>query len=223
MAGDAAGTNGSRSDSAVCVIIPTIEADTAMLNRCLNQVWETAKEVDTVVSRGGTFAENCNRAAVDSHSEYLVFLNDDTLPQPGWLDPLIAALRYSHIAGSRLIYPDGSIQHAGVYFTMVDGILTANNWQEERESGPVDAVTGACLAIRRTDFMEMNGFDEGFKNGYEDVDLCLRVRQHGGKIVYCAESTVIHYESKSGPARWAHVNDNVRRLQELWVVNEPSG
>lgn len=203
----------------VTIIIPTIVADQAMLNRCISQVWSTARDVETLVPRDRTFAENCNQAARDATTEMLVFLNDDTLPQPGWLEPLIGILDAgAHIAGSRLTYPDGTIQHAGIYFGLVDGVLHGFNYTEERDTGPVDAVTGACMAIRRDDFLTLDGFDEAFINGNEDVDFCLRVRQHGGRIVYCAESTVIHYESRSGPARWSHVTENVQRLNDLWLT-----
>lgn len=221
MGDDAGGTNGVRPDPVprVTVIVPTILTDEAMLNRCITQVHATA-DVEVLVPQGGTFASNCNQGAADAQGEILCFLNDDTLVQPRWLDPLVQALDDdAHIAGARLIYPDGTIQHAGVYFALHDGVLHGHNWLIERASGPVDAVTGACLAVRKADFMELDGFDETYRNGNEDIDFCLKVRAAGGKVVYCADSTVIHYESRSGAARWAHVAENVRLLNERWKVN----
>jgi GT2 family glycosyltransferase len=81
----------------------------------------------------------------------------------------------------------------------------------------VEAVTGACLAVRRDVFFKHGGFDVGYRNGYEDVDFCLTVRAAGGRIVYDPMSVVTHVESASGPARWAHFRGNVARLQERWV------
>ena len=200
------------------VIIPTIRANQPLLDKAIFQVRWTAPDAEIIVPEGGTFAENCNKGAALAQSEVLVFLNDDTEVQPGWWQPLVAALEDgAHVAGSRLIFSDGRLQHAGVYFTVDEhGILWANNHTTPQPSGPVDAVTGACLAIRHNDFDTLDGFDEAFKSGYEDIDLCLRVRQAGGRIWYCADSTVIHHESQSGPARWAHTGENIARLNQLW-------
>ena len=204
----------------VTIIIPTINADEAMLNRCLAQVRATTDDVEVLVPQGGTFAENCNYGAAQATTDLLVLLNDDTLPRAGWLEPMVAALDHAGVVGSRLLYPDGSIQHAGVYFIVDNGQLHGQHFHNERESGPVDAVTAACMGISRGLFNELGGFDELFRNGNEDVDLCLRARQAGHTIWYCAESTVVHYESRSGPKRWEHVGENVARLNQLWTLNE---
>lgn len=161
------------------------------------------------------FARTCNLGARDAIGDVLVFLNNDTIPQRGWLEPLVAKASEG-IAGSLLRYPDGRIQHAGVRVGYEGEIVTAWNILDDMPSGEVDAVTGACLAIERDRFFELGGFDEGFVNGYEDVDLCLRHRALGGKCWFVAESSVIHLESQSGSARWTHVAQNVRRLHERW-------
>ena len=198
------------------IIVPTIHANPALLAQLLD-----ALDADHVtVVEGGTFAENCNSGARKATSDILIFLNDDTMPHLGWLPPLLDAFNDPDvgIAGARLVYPDGRIQHAGVWFDAPGGILTAHNELEDLESRDVDCVTGACLAIRRELFVACDGFDENFRNGYEDVDLCLRVRAGGWRIRYVAESTLTHYESQSGAARWTHVGENVQRLQDLWNV-----
>ena len=201
----------------VTVIIPTITADEPMLERCIAQVKATTnRDAEIIVPQGGTFAANCNFGANEASGNVVVFLNDDTLPQPGWLEPLVAALDDAVIAGSRLIYPDGTIQHAGVYLTNDDGILTAHNELMDRPSRLVDAVTGACMAMTKANFDMFGGFDTAYRNGYEDVDLCLRVRSEGYPIAYCADSTVIHYESRSGAPRWSHVQENIQLLQDRW-------
>jgi GT2 family glycosyltransferase len=163
--------------------------------------------------QGLSFARACNEGARSATRDALVFLNCDTEPLPGWLPPLLDALREPLVgaAGARLLYPDGSIQHTGVtiHREPAEGI----NRTDEHPTEDVDGVTGACLAIRREVFPS---FDEGFVNGYEDVDLCLGLRQAGYRIRYVAESTVMHHESATGAARWSHAQQNVDRLQAKW-------
>jgi GT2 family glycosyltransferase len=198
----------------VSIIIPTLNRSDLLENctACLSTEY-------VIVNEGLPFAEHCNIGAEYVHGDILLFLNDDTEPAEGWLEPIIEAFDDPSvgIVGSRLIYPDGRVQHAGVFLAEPNGILTAYNVLEDLPSRNVEAVTGACLAIRRDLFAELGGFDEGFVNGYEDVDLCLRVRRDGWQVRYVAESTVVHHESQSGAARWTHVHQNIERLQERWA------
>lgn len=201
------------------IIIPSLNR-TDLLADCLTALSFTAPDVEVIIANyGGTFAQNCNKGADKATGDILIFLNDDTIPQPGWLKPLIAPIpERAGITGAQLFYPDGCIQHSGVYFDAPDNILTAHNMTWESKSGPRDAVTGACMAIHVGLFHALKGFDEGYVNGYEDIDLCLRAKKQGVVIRYVAESRIIHLESQSGPARWTHVSHNIARLQELWNV-----
>lgn len=162
------------------------------------------------------FATACNQGALLARTDLLVFLNNDTEVTDGWLEPLLDAIE-DGIAGARLIYPDGTPQHTGVrLFRDARGVITGENLKHEHESGQVDAVTGACLAVSRQTFARCGLFDTGYWNGYEDVDLCLTARSLGIPIRYVAESTVVHHESASGPARWSKVRENIQRLQDRW-------
>lgn len=206
----------------VCVIIPTLDPDTEMCTTAVASVVSTAPESFVLIehdkNRDG-FAATCNRAAKESTSDVLIFLNDDTICLDGWADPLRDALYGTEsdaIAGARLLYPDGRIQHSGVFLRRdPSGNLEGYNRKTESGSGEVPAVTGACLALRRKTFEDLGGFDEGYRNGYEDLDLCLRHREADGTVVYVAESTVIHLESKS-PGRFDHAAENIALLQERW-------
>ena len=204
------------------VIIPTLDPESEMCVAAVDAVAESAPDVFVIVEhdreRAG-FAQTCNAGAARTTADVLVFLNDDTVVLPGWLDPLVEAVggpESGVIAGSRLLYPDGQIQHTGVFLRRDSlGRLEAYNRRSDRPSGEVPAVTGACLAIDRESWDRLAGFDEAFVNGYEDVDLCLRHRAAGGTVRYCAESTVIHFESRS-PGRFDHAPQNLDLLQQRW-------
>lgn len=195
------------------IVIPTIRANPAMLAGCIEGVRETTG-LTPIVVEGGTFAENCNQGAAGTDG-LVVFLNDDCELLAGWLEPIVAAFDNPHtvIAGAKLVYPDGRLQHAGVGFRDKGSLLEAYNILEDLPSRYVEAVTGACMAVRAGTFSELGGFDVGYRNGYEDVDLCIRADVHDESIRYVRESVVIHHESQSGPARWAHVRENIERLQ----------
>lgn len=170
------------------------------------------------------FAKACNQGARAARGKYLVFLNNDTIPLQGWLAPLIEEVRaHSDVAvvGSKLLYEDGTIQHAGVAFSRewfmpyhiyrgVDAHATSVSRRRE-----LDCVTAACMLVRRDVFEEVGGFDEGYRNGFEDVDLCLKIREKGRKIIYQPQSVLYHLESRT-PGRKAHDLDNSHRLQERW-------
>lgn len=170
------------------------------------------------------FARACNQGAAAARGQNLVFLNNDTVPLAGWLGAMIKAQGYHPrvaIVGSKLLYPeDETVQHAGVVFNPqgqpyhLFRHLPADHFAVNRMD-EFQAVTAACLLIRREVFEELEGFDEGYINGYEDIDLCLRARQAGHKVVYTPKSVLYHYESLS-PGRKAHEAQNYQRFQERW-------
>jgi GT2 family glycosyltransferase len=170
------------------------------------------------------FARACNQGARAARGRYVVFLNNDTIPLAGWLDALVAEAEADPaiaVVGSRLLFPNGTVQHAGVAFAryqstpyhIFQGLpcdLAAVNRRRE-----LQVVTGACMLVRRTVFETMGGFDEEFENGFEDVDLCLRIRAEGGRVVYQPRSTLIHLESQT-PGRHDHDVANGQRLRARW-------
>jgi GT2 family glycosyltransferase len=203
------------------VVIPTLNPESEMCRAAVQAVTDTAPDAEVVVEhdreRAG-FAVTCNAGAARATADRLVFLNDDTLTQPGWLGPLQTALggpESDVIAGALLTYPDGGIQHSGVFLRRRGGVLEAYNRTSPALSGEVPAVTGACIAIGRLLWDRLGGFDTEYRNGYEDVDLCLRAREAGGTVRFVAESTIVHFESRS-PGRFDHVQHNVALLNERW-------
>jgi len=170
------------------------------------------------------FAKGCNQGARAARGRHLVFLNNDTIPKSGWLDPLIEEVT-SHadvaVVGSKLLYQDNTIQHAGVVisrryrtpyhlFCGVPENSPAVNTRREFQ-----AVTAACMLVRKAIFEEVGGFDEGFVNGFEDVDLCLKIRQLGKKVIYQPQSCLYHLESQT-PGRKTHDEANAHRLLARW-------
>jgi GT2 family glycosyltransferase len=138
--------------------------------------------------------------------DVMVVLNQDTVVQPGWLAALVGAFEDPAVglAGCKILYPDGkTIQHAGGYLLWPIaegkhygiGELDRGQYDQARE---VEYLTGAAMAIRRTVFERVGGFDEQFFPGYyEDGDLCLRARQAGFKVVYWPTAVVHHHEGGS--------------------------
>lgn len=170
------------------------------------------------------FATACNQGAAVARGKYLVFLNNDTVPQPGWLDALVDEAEDNAsvgVVGSKLLYPDGTVQHAGVVrdcqhllpyhiYKSFAGDHPAVNQRREFQ-----IVTAACLLIRRSLFEEVDGFDERYVNGFEDADLCLKVKERGYLVVYQPRSVVVHLENQT-PGRKAHEEDNAARFLERW-------
>ncbi len=165
------------------------------------------------------FARACNEGAAATKGELLLFLNNDTEPRAGWLEALLDyADRHprAEIVGGKLVYPTGTVQHAGVVFGQ-DGYphnlyagLPEGHPAVER-SRPLQAVTGACMLVRRATFERVGGFDAGYENSLEDVDLCLRVGAEGGEVHYCHEAVVVHMESASRGRR-----DRFQRSVDLY-------
>ncbi len=151
-----------------------------------------------------------NHAAKQSVSEVIIFMNDDMLPIiKSWCDELCFwALRPGTGAvGTRLLYEDGSIQHAGI----VGGVfgLAAHEGVGAAGNDPgylgrhalvrkAMAVTGACMAVRRSVFEQLGGFDaDTFAVAYNDLDFCLRAAQSNLDVIYTPYASFYHFESKS--------------------------
>ncbi len=151
------------------------------------------------------FAASCNDGAAAGSGDYVVFLNNDTLPKAGWLDTLV---RYVSdrpavaMAAAKLLFPDETVQHAGV--AICEDLCPRHIYAGFPADHPAvnksrrfQVVTAACLVVRRSVFDALGGFDTAFVNGYEDVDFCLRAGELGHEVHYCHESVLYHFESSS--------------------------
>ena len=152
------------------------------------------------------FIGACNAGAARARGRFLVFLNNDTVPQPGWLDAMRAtfdAQRSAGIVGAQLVYPDGRLQEAGAMLAhdgrgesrgrFADPTHPAFAWCAD-----VDYVSGAALMIERALFGRLGGFDPRYAPAYyEDTDLAFRVRKAGSRVLVQAVARVVHLEGAS--------------------------
>lgn len=170
----------------------------------LLQEWSAGRDDRRVVTPGENlrFAGGCNLGARESEGEIVVFLNNDTFVLPDWLTSLLrpfAEAEEIKVAGSRLLYPNGRIQHAGIAFNHLGphhvfvGLPADIPAAMRRRDYQV--VTGASMAIRKETFDRYDGFDQTYQNSFEDVDLCLRIKADGGRVVYVPDSVAYHWES----------------------------
>ncbi len=176
------------------------------------------------------FIESCNNGAAAARGEFLVMLNNDTEPQPGWLDALVNTFRDkpdAGMVGAKLLFGDGSLQEAG-------GIVWRDGsaWNLGRGEDPnkpeysylraVDYCSGACLMLRSEDYFAFGQFDRLYLPAYyEDTDLAFKVRQAGKQMYYQPLARVIHFEgitngTDTGGGVKAYQVANQRKFFERW-------
>ncbi|MBI5426163.1 MAG: glycosyltransferase family 2 protein [Opitutae bacterium] len=169
------------------------------------------------------FAATCNRGAAVATGEFLFFLNNDLVLQPGWFEPMhagFARLPRSGIIGNvQLRHADRTLDHAGLVVSANGKPVHLKTLPSATTTTPgyaaMPAVTGACFAIPRGLFAQLGVFDEEFKNGGEDVDLCFRARQAGRSTWTALQSVVLHHVSAS-PGRNLRNEENSYRLFRRW-------
>ncbi|TVT34245.1 glycosyltransferase [Amycolatopsis rhizosphaerae] len=167
------------------------------------------------------FIGACNLGAEHARGELIMFLNNDTEVRPGWLDKLVELVEDREdvgLVGSKLIYPDGTLQESG-------GIIWAdgtgwNYGRNQQANEPwfqtvreVDYCSGAALLVRRDLFEKIGGFDPRFAPAYyEDTDLAFAVRAAGYRTMVQPASVVVHHE---GVSNGTDLASGVKRHQEL--------
>jgi GT2 family glycosyltransferase/glycosyltransferase involved in cell wall biosynthesis len=169
------------------------------------------------------FLRSCNRAVDACRGKFVFLLNNDTTVHPGWLDKLVGTFDThpdAGIVGSKLVYPDGTLQEAG-------GIIwkDASGWNYGRNGDPqapefnyfkeVDYVSGAAIMFPRQLFLDLGKFDEDLAPAYyEDTDFAFSVRASGKKVYFQPCSVVTHYEGKS------HGTDENSGIKQNQVINQ---
>ncbi|MGN8021100.1 glycosyltransferase family 2 protein [Phyllobacterium sp. 22229] len=163
------------------------------------------------MNRNSGYARACNAGAGFANGTMLVMLNSDVVPcANGWLQaltqPLLDQKKLGAI-GPRLLFEDGSLQHAGLYFARDQKGIWLNHhfykgmpgaYAPARVPRTVPGVTGACLVTRKDIYDLVGGFTEDYIIGdYEDSDLCLKIRQIGFHIAYAPDVSLYHFERRS--------------------------
>src|SRR5215207_5518850 len=167
------------------------------------------------------FAGACNAGVAAADGEFVILLNNDTIPTSGWLSALVD---YAHqhpnaaVVGAKLLFPNDTIQHAGVAIGL--DALPHHIYAGFPADHPAtfvsrrfQIVTAACTLFRRGPWQELGGLDTAYRNGWEDVDYCLRAGEAGHEIHFCAESVAYHLES----ATRSLVSDVERANQQLFI------
>jgi GT2 family glycosyltransferase len=166
-----------------------------------------------VLERNGGYAMANNMGVSQAEGAVIVLMNSDVIPaHAGWLAEAVEKLQSLpdfSVLGPKLVYADGSLQHAGMYFHR----LSTGFWQNfhfwkgygadfapANRGGVVPAVTGACMIIRKADYLAVGGFTSDYAIGdYEDSDLCLKLRDRGGLPYYLPSIVLHHFERQSMP------------------------
>jgi len=167
-----------------------------------------------------------NQGAKEASGEFLLFLDDDTVPQQGWLDKLLEPFNQSPnvgVAGAKLVSPGlEDPLHYGFTIDEFDQpypVFRRVPLELPPEPQETIAVSSSCMLIRRSILEKLDGFDEGFRDEHEDVDFCLRAHAAGCIIVFCPSSKVWHYEIETS-SRLPFKDLNLSLMREKWNLGE---
>lgn len=235
----------------VSIVIPT-DGRNGMISRCLRSIARrtTYPQLELIAVNTGAgaldlaganglevrvhevggkfnFSTACNAGASQIKGEVVLFLNDDIeIESPDWIERMLDEALAPGVGpvAPKLLYPDRSIQHAGVLILKPPGgAVNVLRGLPEHTGGPrgsfevvrnFSALSGACMMISREHFEAVNGFDEAFPIEWGDIDLCLRARAAGQRVVYTPHAVLIHYESQSRGGGTSP--EDLRRFHERW-------
>ena len=170
------------------------------------------------------FSGGINVGIRAAQGDAVVLLNQDCLPQAGWLTALSTAFEQHAefgVAGCTIYFGDGQLDHAGAQMTRPSAF---GEHLIEVTAGPrvVDYVTGAAMAIRRSVFDTIGLFDEGFYPAYyEECDFCYRAREHGFQIAYVPAAKITHLRSsRAAQADWIKHWANQQKARYRFIIKQ---
>ena len=173
------------------------------------------------------YSQANNRGVARASGELVVLLNNDVeVLESDWLDQLdmYSSLPGVGAVGPQLVYPNGRIQHAGVVLGTrgtADHAMRGFDPESDGYAGSlscareVSAVTGACMCIGRSLYLELGGLSEEYAVQYQDVDLCMRIRDRGLSVLYVPRPRLIHHESASRGKRYDMI-DRALLIDSWW-------
>jgi GT2 family glycosyltransferase len=163
-----------------------------------------------------------NLAAASARGRILALLNNDLVLLPRWLQPMLRALtripRAGIVGNIQLDHASGEVDHGGIIFKHDGYPFHHRGPLAELQAAPVrefPAVTAACCIMWRDWFLASGGFDPSYRNGFEDVDLCLRARQDG-LVNLMANQSVVRHRIASSPGRKDRERENARFFLDRW-------
>lgn len=188
------------------------------------------------------FSSVCSYGAEKSLGEYLLFLNNDTeVIEPDWMQSMLEHAQREDVGavGAKLLYTDGKIQHSGIIlgirggevdkgiaghaFKYFDNVDQGAYLQQMHVVRNYSAVTAACMLINRNKFNEVNGFDDRFRIAFNDVDLCLRLLDHGYVNVFTPYAKLYHHESVSVGDPSKGERDRLEFMREIALMHKRWG
>jgi GT2 family glycosyltransferase len=204
---------------------------------------QSKKRVDILSDeREFSFSAINNRAAKNAKGEFLLFLNDDTeVIHPEWLAEMvqIAVQDRVGVVGAKLWYPGYTLQHGGIILGIKGVAGHAHKHFDKLNQGYLgranliqefSAVTGACMLVKKELFTRVGGFDETLAIAYNDIDLCLKIKEQGFKVVWTPYAELVHHESKSRgddfqPGKYERLTNEGEYLLNRWgeiLKNDPA-
>lgn len=188
------------------------------------------------------FSQLNNTAVKEASGEILAFLNNDLeVLEPDWLSEMVSHILRKGVGsvGARLLFPNDLLQHGGVVIGIGGVAGHSHKGRPRQDPGyfnrailtqAVSGVTAACMLVRKEVFEQVGGFDEqNLAVAFNDVDLSLKIREAGYRIVYCPYAELYHYESVSRgfentPKKFVRFEREIEVMKERWgkkLENDP--
>jgi O-antigen biosynthesis protein len=172
------------------------------------------------------FSRINNFAVTNARGEHVIFLNDDTsVISQNWMESMLEHSEKPNVGavGTLLFFPNGTIQHAGVLIGVRGIAIHAFEGLPRNDQGykgfvqtirECSAVTAACMMMKKSLFVQVGGFDEKLAFSFNDVDLCLRLREKGYSIIYTPHAQLYHHGTASRP--YTEDNEEMRYFVRRW-------
>ena len=196
------------------------DASTDGTANCLRSI--RGKPIILTNEANSGFAKSNNRAARQASGDYIVFLNNDLELTPNWLDPMIKLHNSEENVGAvgniQRNFETGLVDHAGIFFDL-EGMPT-HAWKNRKRLPPNtfserNAITAACILVQRSLFLKLGGFNEAYLNGMEDIDLCVKMKSEGYRLLVSHQSIIRHHVSRS-PGRHRFNDENSEIFRKRW-------
>lgn len=193
-------------------------SDLNITSTALHSAWAVIDQgYNTTYSEGNNLGVDLVQKA--SPSEWLLFLNDDAVPEPTWLAELWARRRSADVIGCLLLHEDGTVNHAGTKVStrcQSDHIGRGGDRGDYSDFVYTPAVTFAAALVNTRMFQHVGGFDPRYNYGFEDMDLCLKVIEAGGRVGCARQAVAVHGECGTRPRGGQADQHNAAQFIQSW-------